>query len=238
MSQGLQWLKAHLFVAVLVLAYFAAGILRPELAVQGLSNTGYYIKEMLMIMPVIFVLTALMDSWVPKETIIKYLGAQAGVKGMALSFVLGSVSAGPVYAAFPFCIMLHGKGASIRNVTIILSAWAVVKVPMLLNEAKFLGLRFMVLRWLLTLVAILILSWLTDHWVTGKDFPKAETVTALGLIVDRQACMGCTLCKQSFPQHFVMEGKKARSSPGRVSQEQLQEILELCPVQAIAYEGE
>ena len=29
------------------------------------------------------------------------------------------------------------KGASISNIVIILSAWAVIKVPMLANEAKF-----------------------------------------------------------------------------------------------------
>ena len=73
-------------------------------------------------MPVIFVLTALLDLWVPKEKIMKYLGKDAKAKGVVLSLVLGSISAGPIYAAFPLCVMLHKKGASVRNLVIILSA--------------------------------------------------------------------------------------------------------------------
>lgn len=73
-------------------------------------------------------LTALLDSLVPKDAIIKIFGKEAKTKGIVLSFFLGSISAGSIYAAFPL---------------IILSSWAVVKVPMLVNEVKFLGLKFM-----------------------------------------------------------------------------------------------
>ena len=40
------------------------------------------------------------------------------------------------------------------SIIIILSSWAVIKIPMLLNEAKFLGAKFMIIRWLLTVIAI------------------------------------------------------------------------------------
>lgn len=86
-------------------------ILLPKTGVLAIQNSSYYLKEMLMIMPVVFILTALLDTWVPKETIIKYLGQGSNLKGIILSFVLGAISAGPVYAAFPICIMLLGKGA-------------------------------------------------------------------------------------------------------------------------------
>ena len=107
-------------------------------------------------MPVIFVLTALLDLWVPKDKIVKLLGKESKIKGVVLSVILGSISAGPIYAAFPLCVMLQKKGASIRNLIIILSAWAVIKVPMLLNEMKFLGLKFMAIRWALTLISIIV----------------------------------------------------------------------------------
>ena len=54
-----------------------------------------------MIMPVIFVLTALLDTWVPKQQIMRFLGRESGVSGAVFSLVLGSISAGPIYAAFP-----------------------------------------------------------------------------------------------------------------------------------------
>ena len=63
------------------------------------------------------------------------------------------------------------KGASISNIVVILSAWAVIKVPMLANEAKFLNPKFMVTRWVLTTIAILIMGYLISKIVRRKDIP-------------------------------------------------------------------
>lgn len=79
------------------------------MAFESVKNSAYYIKEMLIIMPVIFVLTALLDLWVPKDKIMQLLGKEAKGKGLVLSFIIGSISAGPIYAAFPISIMLHKK---------------------------------------------------------------------------------------------------------------------------------
>ncbi|HBR01476.1 MAG TPA: permease, partial [Ruminiclostridium sp.] len=127
----LKKVRENLFLAIIALAYIIMFIAKPSMGIESVKNSGYYIKEMLMIMPVIFVLTALLDMWVPKEKIMRYLGKDAKAKGVFLSFVVGSISAGPIYAAFPMCVMLHKKGASLRNIIIILSSWAVIKVPML-----------------------------------------------------------------------------------------------------------
>jgi len=111
--------KENLFVIFIALAYIAIFIIKPNMGIASVKNSFYYIKEMIMIMPVIFILTALLDLWVPKEKITKYLGRDAKAKGVVLSLVLGSISAGPIYAAFPLCVMLHKKGASVRNLVII-----------------------------------------------------------------------------------------------------------------------
>ena len=76
-------------------------IINPVMGVASVQNSSYDIKEIIMIMPVIFVLTALLDLCVPKEKIIQYLGKEAKTKGRILSLVLGSVLAGPICAAFP-----------------------------------------------------------------------------------------------------------------------------------------
>ena len=164
--------KDNLFIILVAAAYIVMFLLKPDMGVASVKNSVYYIKEMIMIMPVIFVLTALLDTWIPKEQIMRFLGREAGIKGVVFALVLGSVSAGPIYAAFPLCVMLHKKGASIRNLVIILSAWAVIKVPMLLNEMKFLGLRFMAVRWALTVIAILVFSWITARIVRDRDLPQ------------------------------------------------------------------
>ena len=232
----LKRLKDNLFSVCIILAYAAMFIIKPAMGVSSAKNSIYYIKEMLLIMPVIFILTALLDTWVKKQTIIKYLGTNAGFKGIVLSFVLGGISAGPIYAAFPFCVMLKNKGASIRNIVIILSAWAVIKLPMLLNEVKFLGVKFMVVRWVLTVIAIIIFSWITSIIVKDKDFPDAKAI-GKGLTVNHNACMGCSMCTKSYPELFEMQSKKACVKDYRfeLDMEKLKDTIEKCPVTAIEY---
>ena len=236
----LKRIKENLFLVIVALAYIAMFIINPAMGTESVKNSGYYIKEMLMIMPVIFILTALLDMWIPKEKIMQFLGKDAGAKGVFLSFVVGSISAGPIYAAFPMCVMLHKKGASIRNIVIILSSWAVIKVPMLLNEAKFLGPKFMAIRWVLTVVAIIIFSWISAKLIKDEDLP-GEVLAKPGLHINRDACMGCTLCAKNAPALFEMQGKKAVVKPYKseaLDMELLQKTIKTCPVHAIEYSEE
>ncbi len=228
-------IKENLFLIFVALAYVIMFIVKPYMGVESIKSSAYYIKEMLMIMPVIFILTALLDMWVPKEKIMKYLGKESKAKGVFLSFVVGSISAGPVYAAFPMCAMLRKKGASIRNIVIILSSWAVIKIPMLLNEAKFLGPKFMAIRWVLTVISIIIFSWITDKLVKDKDIP-GEVLTEEGLHINRDACMSCTLCVKNYPEVFEMENKKAFvKTYETLDIDKLEKAIQSCPVKAISY---
>lgn len=234
----LKKIKENPFFALVLLAYVTISLISPSTGISSVQNSGFYIKEMLMIMPVIFILTALLDLWIPKEKIMQFLGREAGAKGTFLAFVIGSISAGPIYAAFPMCVMLHKKGASIRNIVIILSSWAVIKVPMLLNEMKFLGPKFMVVRWVLTVLAILVFSWITDRLVKDEDLP--DLLVGEGLKINKAACMGCSLCAKSYPELFEMKNKKALVKDydeEKIDQALLQKTIAGCPVKAIEYSG-
>jgi len=228
--------KENLFIIFIVAAYIAVFIINQNMGIASVKNSFYYIKEMIMIMPVIFVLTAFLDLWVPKEKIMKYLGKEAKAKGVVLSFILGSISAGPIYAAFPLCVMLHKKGASVRNLIIILSAWAVIKVPMLLNEMKFLGFEFMAVRWVLTVIAIIVFSWITAKIVKDNDLPQLKA-NQNGPSINKSACMGCSLCAKNYPELFEMRDKKAslKTTNGAIDQEKLMQAVNSCPVKAISF---
>lgn len=230
--------KENLFVLAVVSAYLVLFALKPRMGIESLQNNMNYIREMIMIMPVIFVLTALLDTWVPKEQIMRFLGKEAGIKGIVFSLVLGSVSAGPIYAAFPLCVMLHQKGASIRNLVIILSAWAVIKIPMLLNELKFLGFQFMAVRWVLTVAAIVIFSWITARLVRDQDLPdtrRDKDPRQGAATVRKSACIGCGLCAHTCPEGFAMENRKAVTirSNNAPDREKLFQAAQACPANAI-----
>ena len=170
-------------------------IISPEKALSAVKGSTYYLKEMLIIMPVVFLLTVVIEALVPKKLIIQGLGEKSGITGNLLSLVFGSISAGPVYAAFPICISLLRKGASIKNIVIILGAWAVIKVPMLANEAKFLGVKFMAIRWFNRYFNICNgLLDVDNNQEKGFAIRKGRDTDTI-LAINEDYCIGCGLCE-------------------------------------------
>lgn len=229
-------IKKNFFPFLIAATYLVLFIFKPETGVSSVKNSSYYIIEMLQIMPVIFILTALLDMWIPKETIMKYLGTSSKIKGMLLSLLMGSVSAGPIYAAFPICTMLLKKGATIGNIVIIISSWAVIKLPMLLNEIKFLGFPFMAIRWILSVIAIFIFSFIINIIVKKEDLPQNQQQKK-GLVLHDQFCIGCSLCTKKYPELFIMQGKKATYLPStsQLDKDKLLGVCTACPAKAIQY---
>lgn len=164
-------IKKNKLLVFVVLVYIVIFAVSPGKAMESVKNSSYYLLEMLQVIPIIFLFTVVIEALIPKEVILRSFGENSGLKGNLLAFLLGSISAGPIYAAFPVSKALLGKGARVSNIVIILSTWAVIKVPMLANEAKFLGVNFMVVRWILTVIAIFIMAYTIDLIVKKKDLP-------------------------------------------------------------------
>lgn len=236
-------IKKFRLIIMVALAYGLLFVFNMELAIQAIGNSGYYLKEMLTIMPVIFMLIVAIDVLVPKELIVKRLGQNAGVKGGLLALVFGSLSVGPIYAAFPIVKMLLKKGASITSVVIILSAWATVKLPMLANEIKFLGFNFMAVRWVLTVAVIFAIGYLFKY--LKMTVPANEEDSSQGLTINQNYCIGCGLCVKLAPDFYRMEDGKAHVlnvSPQLEGLKEhqvklLQSTITRCPTKAIQFNG-
>jgi len=245
MIRVLDMMKSNKFLTIIVIIYIALGITMPSKAIESFNNSLYYVKEMLIIMPVILLLTSLIEAWVPKKTIQNTLGEDAGVKGYIFSFLLGSFSAGPIYAAFPVCKALLKKGARISNIVIILSAWAVIKVPMLANEAKFLGAKFTLIRWILTTKSIFSMAYCMSEIVKKEDVVgEGMLQTEEGyvgenvLYIDDKYCIGCGLCAKLSPSNFVMKNKKVSVVNEIIKPEEYESIrltIDKCPASVIKF---
>ena len=239
MKMVLEKIKNNKFLTLVFLTYVFLFIFIPEKGIKSFNNSLYYVKEMLIIMPVILLLVSLIEAWVPRKTIENALGKKSGIKGITSSYLLDSFSAGPIYAAFPVCKALIKKGASVKNIVVILSSWAVIKVPMLANEAKFLGPKFMGIRWILTIISIIVMALLTSVFVKKEEIPIEESIyegDASVVSIDEQLCIGCGLCAKISPDNFVIENKKARITKEiRIDekQESVAIAIEKCPVKAI-----
>lgn len=150
----------------------------PELGNKSLTITWKNTKEMLSIIPPIFILLGLLDVWVSRETMIKYMGEGSGFKGTLLAFLLGSAAAGPLYAAFPVATILLKKGSKFSNVLIMLGAWSTTKIPLILFEASSMGVKFMLIRLIFNLFGIVIIAFITDKFLLEEDKEKIYKIAS------------------------------------------------------------
>lgn len=147
--------RAFLVLLMVQISLMAA---LPEIGWSSLQNIGSNIKEMLGVIPPIFVLLGLLDVWVDRKTMMKYTGSGSGIRGALISFLLGSAAAGPLYAAFPIASMMLKKGSSLFNVFLFIGAWSTTKIPMLTFEASSLGVPFMAARLCMSMAGIILIS--------------------------------------------------------------------------------
>jgi len=128
-----------------------------------------FFVEMIAILPAVMILMGLFSVWVSKETVVKYLGKKSGLKGMFLSILFGALPTGPLYVAFPMASTMIKKGARISNIIIFLSAWACIKIPQEMVEMRFLGLKFMASRLLLTIIFVFLMGLLVERIIEWSD---------------------------------------------------------------------
>ncbi len=127
------------------------------------------IITMMGVIPPIFILIGLLDVWVPKEVMIKYMGERSGLRGLFFAFLLGSMAAGPLYAAFPVAAILLKKGARTAYVIFFLSTWTVAKIPLLLFEMSSLGIDFTIIHLISMLSMFLIGSFVIEKLLSPSD---------------------------------------------------------------------
>ena len=163
------FIKRYKIFLVLLLVNIVVGLIKPEVGSKSLTLTKQNLIELFSVLPPIFVLLGLLDVWVDRATMMKYTGKDAGIKGILISFLLGSAAAGPLYAAFPVAAVMLRKGSSLMNVFIFIGAWSTTKIPMLTFEAASLGLTFTLLRLGLSIIGIVAIALITQKSLSKEQ---------------------------------------------------------------------
>jgi len=168
-QKALILIKRYTFFFMTLLALLVLFLVNKEVGEKATFQTLYSVKEMLYVIPPIFILLGLLDVWVPKEIMVKYMGEESGVKGVVLAILLGSAAAGPLYGAFPVAAVFMKKGVKFSNVLVFIGAWSTTKIPMLLFEITSLGLKFAITRLIIDLFGIVIISLLLSKMISQKE---------------------------------------------------------------------
>lgn len=163
------FVKRYRFFLILLVINISLLFISPEIGKKSFSITYDNLLEMLGVIPPIFILLGVLDVWLKKETMIKYMGKGSRVVGVLLSFIIGATAAGPLYAAFPVAGVLLRKGTSIFNVLIFIGAWSTMKIPLLIFESTALGYSFSMLRLGLNIVGIPVIAVIISVFLKEKD---------------------------------------------------------------------
>jgi uncharacterized membrane protein YraQ (UPF0718 family) len=163
--------KYKFFIITIVIVGIIT-IFNKELGLKSLGIAGFSFKEMALVIPPVFMLLGLLDVWVPKETMIKYMGEGSGIKGILLSLIIGSAAAGPLYGAFPVAAVFMKKGVKFSNILVFIGAWSTTKIPMLLFEISALGKSFALTRLLIDIPGIIIIAYILSAFVSKDELKE------------------------------------------------------------------
>ncbi|QKE72845.1 hypothetical protein HPK19_08515 [Arthrobacter citreus] len=135
-------LKKYRFFFILLVGFIILTLINHSVGIKAFKLTGNSILNMLFLLPPVLIFVGLLDKWVEKETLIKYMGNKSGIYGVLFALLLGGIAAGPLYLAFPIALLLLKKGASIRYVVFFLGVWTTAKLPVVIYEFSSFGMKF------------------------------------------------------------------------------------------------
>ncbi|MBE5980307.1 MAG: permease [Paenibacillaceae bacterium] len=158
-----------------ILMLFVIGIIMSydrQAGLSAVSNAGMQLKQMFFVIPPIFLLLGLLDVWVPRTTMVKYMGEGSGIKGILLAFLIGSAAAGPLYGAFPVAAVFMKKGVKFLNLMVFIGAWSTTKIPMLMFEIESLGLKFALTRLAIDIPGIILIAFLLTKLISKREMEE------------------------------------------------------------------
>ncbi|MFP3126353.1 permease [Ectobacillus funiculus] len=135
-------LKRYRFFFILLFGLIILTFINRSVGWNAFQLTGKSILDMLFLLPPVLIFVGLLDKWVEKEILIRYMGEKSGIHGILFSLLLGVIAAGPLYVAFPIAALLLKKGASIRYIVFFLGVWTTAKLPVIVYEFASFGVKF------------------------------------------------------------------------------------------------
>ncbi len=106
-------------------------------------------RQFIYVLPVIlvaFLLAGFIEAAIPEEFVKQWLAREAGLRGIILGTLGGTLLAMGPYASFPIIASISAAGAGSGTVISLISAWSLLSLSKLPYEAGFLGMRFTIVR--------------------------------------------------------------------------------------------
>ncbi|MFH1589898.1 MAG: hypothetical protein ABIB43_04995 [archaeon] len=149
-----KWMLFAFICLVILLILILSDKLKNLIVIANFTDSIF----LLVYLPGFFLITGLIEAWLPAKFIAKHLGKHSGLKGSIYSFLIGTLMIGPLYLAFPIAVVLLKKGISKLNVILFISAWSVFPIGQEIFEIHFMGFKFFILRAFFSIIFAVVIS--------------------------------------------------------------------------------
>ncbi|WP_088044436.1 permease [Bacillus sp. EAC] len=167
-------LRKYRFFFILFFGMILLTCINQTVGWKAFRLSGNSILNMMLLLPPVLIFVSLLDKWVEKETLIKYMGKKSGIYGTLFSFLLGAIAAGPLYVAFPMAVLFLKKGASIRYIVFFLGVWTTAKIPTAIYEFSSFGVKFSLIHIGFGLVFYYFLGIIFEKFYDRRQILKSE----------------------------------------------------------------
>jgi len=166
--------KKRIIYFIIIAIYFIfvlyANIFGISSGIKIGKNLISFLSYMIKILPCAFILIGLFETWISREKVEKHLGHEGGFRGYIWGIILAGSMAGGLLVALPVSSALYRKGARLSVIFTFISASAIVRIPMTLFEASFLGVEFTAIRWFFSIPLIIIFSIFLERYLLKQNY--------------------------------------------------------------------
>lgn len=128
---------------------------------QGFRASGGLVSTMIVRLPLGLILAGFLGTLVPNDAVAAWMGNEAGWKGILIASAIGGFTPSGPFVSFPVALALHKAGAGLPQVIAFVTAWSVYGFNRVITwEWPLLGMRFVIVRLLLSLPIPPLAGWL------------------------------------------------------------------------------
>jgi len=129
-------------IVLVVVAYLQGD----NLHLLGLKTAVKMFWQIIPILIAAFIIAGMVQALIPREFIIRWLGKEAGFKGILFGTLAGGLTPGGPFVSFPIIASIYKSGAGIGTVVAYITAWSLVAVGRLPYEISLISPKFAAIR--------------------------------------------------------------------------------------------